>query len=146
VRTVVEPHGVIPLLIQAADPVLQFLREVHSSGSVEIVWHSTWRAAANTDLCPALGLPAFGVSDAPEWDTRDAHAWWKLPAVNRAAESTRPLIWTDDDISGFEAATLRHAALIGRLRERPKTLLISPDRAAGLTPDDLARISHFVAS
>lgn len=137
VRAEIPGTGPMLLPIFAAEPVLAFIRDVVRRGAAEVIWHSTWRSAAVTDLAPVLGLPAIPVSVAPEWTHRDPAVWWKLPAARRVVESGRRLVWTDDDIAVL-------GDQVAELRGRPDTLLIGPDRRAGLTAHDLERIAAFL--
>jgi hypothetical protein len=125
------------LPIQVAEPVLDFVRDVHDSGAAEVLWHSTWRESAVTDLAPLLGLPSIPISVAPEWTQRPLD-WWKLPAARRVVASGRSLVWTDDDIAYY-------AEDLDDLFARPDTLLISPDPVTGLVQRDLDRIAAFLA-
>jgi hypothetical protein len=125
------------LPIFAARPVLDFITRVVASGVADVVWHSTWRAAAVTDLAPTLNLPAIPISIAPEWTQRPERTWWKLPAAQRVVASGRRLVWTDDDIAALPEQ-------VADLEGRADTLLISPDPNTGLTADHLAAIAQFV--
>ena len=107
------------------------------TGAAEVIWHSTWREAAVSDLAPVLGLPTLPISHAPEWTQRPELIWWKLPAARRVVESGRRLVWTDDDIAVVPDQ-------VGDLDARPDTLLISPDPHTGLTADQLRAIADFV--
>jgi hypothetical protein len=129
--------GRMVLPIFTAQPVLDFVAQVAAAGVADVVWHSTWRSAAVTDLAPALGLPALPISVAPEWTDRPAGTWWKLPAAERVVASGRPLVWTDDDIAALPDQ-------VAELAARPDTLLISPDPRTGLTAQHLRAIAEFV--
>lgn len=137
VRADIPELGPMLLPIRVARPVLDFVRDVHDSGAAEVLWHSTWRESAVTDLAPLLGLPAIPISVAPEWTQRPP-GWWKLAAAQRVIASGRSLIWTDDDIAFY-------ADDLGDLVGRPDALLVSPDPVTGLTADDLDRIAAFLA-
>jgi hypothetical protein len=137
VRADIPGSGRMVLPIFVAQPVLDFVTQVHRSGAADVVWHSTWREAAVTDLAPMLGLPRLPVSDAPEWPQRPREPWWKLPAAQRVVESGRRLVWTDDDIA---VVAQQVAGLLGR----DDALLISPPPQSGLTPDHLAQIAAFL--
>jgi hypothetical protein len=137
VRAEIPGGGPMVLPILAAEPVLAFIRDVVRRRTAEVVWHSTWRTAAVTDLAPVLGLPAIPVSVAPEWTKRDPAVWWKLPAARRVVESGRRLVWTDDDIAVL-------GEQVADLAQRPGTLLIGPDRRTGLTAEHLEQIATFL--
>lgn len=137
VRADIPGSGRMVLPIFVAQPVLDFVMRVHASGAAEVVWHSTWREAAVSDLAPVLGLPTLPVSVAPEWTTRPRDVWWKLPAARRVVESGRRLVWTDDDIAVVPDQ-------VADLAAREDTLLISPDPQAGLTADHLTAIAAFL--
>lgn len=137
VITDIPGRGVMSLPILAARPVLDFITDVHRSGSAEIRWHSTWRTAAITSFAPALGLPTtIAMSVAPEWSERPIGQWWKLGAAERAVAAGRRLIWTDDDLRVYGDET-EHVASAGNL-------LLGPYGDTGLTPDELARIAGFL--
>jgi hypothetical protein len=126
---------VFPIL--AAQPVLDFVAGVVRSGAADVIWHSTWRESAVTDLGPALGLPELAISFAPEWTDRSERVWWKLPAAERVVASGRRLVWTDDDIAVLPDQ-------VAELAAREDTLLIAPDPVSGLTGPQLDAIARFV--
>ncbi len=135
-----EIPGLGPMLlpILVAQPVLQFIRDVHQAQTAQVLWHSTWRTAAMTELAPTLGLPPIPISVAPEWTERPP-GWWKLPAAQRVVASGRRLVWTDDDITHYGNE-------LGDLADRQDALLICPDPDTGLTQRDLDRIADFLAA
>lgn len=139
VRADIPGSGRMLLPIFVAQPVLDFVTAVHASGAAEVVWHSTWREAAVTDLAPVLGLPRFPVSVAPEWTARPRDVWWKLPAAQRVVASGRRLVWTDDDIAVVPDQ-------VAELAARADTLLISPDPVTGLIPEQLSAIADFLGN
>jgi hypothetical protein len=125
--------------IKAARPVIDFLTEVHGEGRAEIRWHSTWQRYA-VRVGRQLGLPDFGVQEAPEYQAFGAEDWWKLPAARRVlAEEGRDLLWTDDDadlyLQGDQRAEL---ASLGGL------LIVCPDSRTGLCKKHLRRIARFL--
>lgn len=90
--------------VDAARPVLEFLRQVHESGQADIRWHTTWQDRIGA-VAAKLGLPDFPVEPAPEYSYFDAYyldgcddAWWKLPAIERLADAGYRVLWTDDDL------------------------------------------------
>lgn len=137
VRADIPGSGRMVLPIFVAQPVLDFVMRVQAVGAAEVVWHSTWREAAVTDLSPVIGLPTIPVSVAPEWTARPRDVWWKLPAAQRVVASGRRLVWTDDDIAVVPDQ-------VAALAARDDTLLISPDPQTGLTADHLAAIADFL--
>jgi hypothetical protein len=74
------------------------------------------------------------VADAPEYKAFLAEGvtgWWKRPAAERVlTEESRPLIWTDDDITW----SLRRQGQ-DEIRALGPALLIAPDDRTGLTPE-----------
>lgn len=120
--------------------VALFVREVAMSGAAEVRWHTTWQHEA-VAIERLLGLPQLEVAAAPEYLDRSFTAraireekppWWKLPAAERVLlEEKRPLIWTDDDISG----QLRNYVRAG-------ATLISPNEHIGLSPANLRTIEE----
>jgi len=132
--------------------VVDFIRNAHDSGLVEIRWHTTWQHEAQA-VADLTGLPKFDVAHAPEFlaynqiapaseaerirEGRPRPPWWKLPAAERVMrDEARPLIWTDDDITWSTQAGLRAHAPV---------LLVSPDERTGLTKRQLRKISDFIA-
>jgi hypothetical protein len=142
VRIEVPDRGMLTLPILAARPVLEFITDVVESGAAEVRWHSTWGQSAITTLGPALGLPPIELSVAPEW-ADSAAMWWKIPAARHLAESGRRLVWTDDQLPLYRTDRLG-AGELAALEAWDGALLLAPDPAAGLSPDDLARIAGFL--
>jgi hypothetical protein len=143
--------GGISYPILAAQPVLDFIRDVAASGAADVRWHTTWRHDAVVHLAPALGLPALALEDAPEFDAArhgpsgylgayTGWRWWKLPAARRAIAAGRVLVWTDDDLA--------RTSVRGEIAEEPipadTTLLIAPRPDVGLTPRHLRTIAAFL--
>ncbi|WP_051367208.1 hypothetical protein [Hamadaea tsunoensis] len=138
ITTTARSAGDLEWPLQAARPVLDFLREVHRSGRAEIRWHTGWQHYAG-NVSAALDLPAWPILDCPEYAsaplgvplTEAAEPWWKLPAAQRVADSGRALLWTDDD------ALRQGAAIEG-------ALIIAPDEETGLTPSQLRLIDTWL--
>lgn len=134
--------------LKVAQPVVDFVQEVHDSGLVEIRWHTTWQHAAQ-NVAKELGLPEFPVHEAPEytptaWEGSTVGEWWKLPGAWRVIGSEpgdegRPLVWTDDDI-GFMTTKEQLAAL----RAAGKVLLVEPGSKEGLVKKHLTKIREFI--
>lgn len=126
--------------IKAAGPVIDFIRAVHESGRAEIRWHSTWQEYS-LNVGRLLGLPDFGVQEAPEYKEFDADRWWKTPAARRVLGGEgRDLLWTDDDADRELAPDERaELAAMGRL------LIVCPDSKTGLCGRHLRRIDEFLA-
>ena len=126
---------VLPIFV--ARPVLDFVARVVETGAAEVIWHSTWREAAVSDLAPVLGLPAHADLARAGMDAASRAHLVEAPGGARVIESGRRLVWTDDDIAVVPEQ-------VGDLAARPDTLLISPDPYTGLTPADLAAIADFI--
>lgn len=127
-----------PVRLKVAEPVRDFICEVHEAGLVEINWHTTWQDEAQK-LANWLDLPTFPVFKAPEYFDGARGAWWKLRAIRRFVreEPPRPLLWTDDDIR-FELRGDDDLALDS------KNLIICPDDRFGLSPTQLTRIRTYL--
>jgi hypothetical protein len=98
----------------------------------ELAWCTGWEEKANEYLPWALGLDGplphvvFDPSDRP------AQAHWKLGAIDRHVEPSRPLAWIDD---AHDDGCRTWAA------ERPApTLLVTTDPAVGVTEDEVQRL------
>jgi len=125
--------------IKTARPVVDFLTDVYESGRAEIRWHTTWQGHA-VHVGRQLGLPDFGVQEAPEYKGFETERWWKTAAARRVlAKEGRDLLWTDDD-ADRELGTDERAELsrLGRL------LIVCPDSRTGLCKKHLSRIDQFL--
>lgn len=127
--------------LKVAQPVRDFIRDVHDQGLAEIRWHTTWREEA-WKLSRWLGLPMFPIHHAPEYfQTQNLNPntlWWKLYGANRVlADEGRPLLWTDDGIR-YEVPE------DSRVYLDPHSLIIAPDDRYGLSPSDLDQIRNYL--
>lgn len=129
--------------ILAAQPVVDFIRDVHDQGRAEIRWHTTWQDEA-VAIEKLLNLPTFPVQDAPEWAVHlrgETEEWWKLGAVRRVVtEERRPLVWTDDDADRFQVPAADRALLASAT----PSLVLCPSPYTGLTPKHLRKIDQFL--
>ena len=137
--------------ILAAQPVIDFIRDVHETGRAEVRWHTTWQHDAH-NLAKLLDLPEFPVQDCPEFGERrqglagaawtpTRAGWWKLPAAERVVgEEGRALVWTDDDAN----TGLRDAGGPEALARFAPTLVVCPREHLGLTPKHLRAIDEFL--
>jgi hypothetical protein len=129
--------------IKTAQPVVDFIREIHESGRAEIRWHTTWQQDA-LGVGRELGLPEFAVAEAPEYqqlhEFLDRDRWWKLPAARRVlADEGRILLWTDDDAhTDLRRDERTELSGLGRL------LIVCPDAMTGLCRRHLRRIDAFL--
>lgn len=136
----VEDEEGITWPIKAARPVVEFIKGVHEAGRAEIRWHTTWQAHA-LHVGRQIGLPDFGVQEAPEYKEYGAEGWWKSPAARRIlAEEGRDLVWTDDDADLELGRDERmELATLGR-----RLLIVCPDSRTGLCRKHLRRIDKFL--
>jgi HAD domain in Swiss Army Knife RNA repair proteins len=102
------------------------------SEAFELAWCTGWEEKANEYLPWALGLDGplpHVVFDPSE---RPAQAHWKLGAIDRHVEPSRPVAWIDD---AHDERCVSWAA------SRPApTLLVTTDPAVGLTEAEVARL------
>ena len=102
------------------------------SDAFELAWCTGWEEKANDYLPLALGLDGplpHVVFDPSE---RPAQAHWKLGAIDRHVDRSRPVAWIDD---AHDARCVSWAA------SRPApTLLVTTDPAVGLTDDEVSRL------
>ena len=119
--------GITHFLSSAAGGHLRRLSEDY-----ELAWCTGWEEKANDYLPLALGLDGplphvvFDPADRP------THAHWKLGAIDRHVQASRPLAWIDD---AHDDGCRTWAAA----REGP-TLLITTDPAIGLTAAEVDRL------
>ena len=119
--------GIAHFLSAAAGGHLRRLAE-----RFELAWCTGWEEKANDYLPLALGLDGplphvvFDPSDRP------SQAHWKLGAIDRHVDSSRPVAWIDD--AHDERCVIWAAA-----RDAP-TLLVTTDPAVGLTDGEVDRL------
>jgi HAD domain in Swiss Army Knife RNA repair proteins len=101
----------------------------------ELAWCTGWEEKANDYLPLALGLDGplpHVVFDPSE---RPAQAHWKLGAIGRYVEPSRPMAWVDD---AHDDRCASWAA------QRPgPTLLVTTDPAVGLTEHEVSRLLEW---
>lgn len=141
---------VFPMMI--ARQVVEFINELHSSGAVEVRWHTTWQHDAQK-VADLAGFGKFDVAEAPEFaDYRNFQkqaimdgrpTWWKLPAAQRVVQvEKRDLIWVDDDLP-YEY--FRKAKFDPTLGGEQRVLMVDPYSMTGLTEYELKRIALSAA-
>lgn len=126
---------------QLVDGITHFISETAGrhlrrlSGSFELAWCTGWEEKANDYLPLALGLD--GPLPHVEFDrgTRPPQAHWKLGAIDRHIEPSRPVAWIDD---AHDAGCVSWAAA----RAAP-TLLVTTDPAVGLTDRETERLLEW---
>ncbi len=131
-------HSPPPGRYQLVDGIMHFLSEATGahlrllSEEFELAWCTGWEEKANEYLPLALGLAGPLPHVVFDPDERPARAHWKLGAIDRHVESTRPLAWIDD---AHDDGCASWAAA----RSGP-TLLVTTDPAVGLTADEVNRL------
>lgn len=153
------PHGVVERTWHDIEAVPHSPGPLHLSLSlglelaaldVDIVWVTTWGDLANHHVAPALGwdpLPVL-VDPNPHPPAAAGREVWKARAVDAYVVEHEPpaLVWIDD-LLGVERSALRMT--VDRWLEQGwpgiPSLLVGPDRHAGLSPDDLGQIRDFLA-
>jgi hypothetical protein len=98
----------------------------------ELAWCTGWEEKANDYLPLALGLDGPLPYVVFDDGTRPALAHWKLGAIERHVEPSRPLGWVDD-------AHDEECASWAAVRAGP-TLLVTTDPAVGLTDEQVDRL------
>ena len=101
---------------------------------VTIVWLTTWRSMANSQIGAWLGWPALPVLEPLD---EPGSVTWKLERLREhLAGGSEPFVWIDDHLDAMANETSN--AFAGR------HLLVSPDPAVGLTPSDLELVEQFL--
>lgn len=136
-----------PMLV--AEPVLEFIRDVHRLGLAEIRWHTTWQQQAITQFAPAFDLPDFQLQEG----YKEVNGVWpKIYAYKDLRLEDRPCIWTDDDLDNLSynddpdnwvRSALPRSGSQNFLR-RGNSLLIAPRPTLGLTRRHLKEIADFI--
>jgi hypothetical protein len=98
----------------------------------ELAWCTGWEEKANDYLPLALGLAGPLPHVVFDRGVRPTQAHWKLGAIDRHVEESRPLAWVDD---AHDEGCQSWAAS----REAP-TLLVTTDPAVGLTEVEVDRL------
>jgi hypothetical protein len=98
----------------------------------ELAWCTGWEEKANEYLPLALGLPRPLPHVVFDPSARPVQAHWKLGAIDRHVEASRPLAWVDD---AHDEGCRSWAAA----RPAP-TLLVTTDPAVGLTDEEVDRL------
>jgi hypothetical protein len=108
------------------------------SGDFELAWCTGWEEKANDYLPPALGLNGPLPHVVFEAVDRPAQAHWKLGAIDRHVDPSRPLAWIDD---AHDDGCRSWAS------SRPgPTLLITTDPAVGLTEVEVDRLLSWAGN
>lgn len=130
---------------------------------VEVVWATTWEAAANHYIAPLLGVPdlPLGVSVA-DHEPRFGYVragdapGWKAEALERRYDEDVALVWVDDQAWAYQVDTLAEPpgwvnaeSLVHHgpeaFRAGP-TLVLAPDERVGLTQEHIDRIESWIAA
>jgi hypothetical protein len=104
----------------------------------ELAWCTGWEEKANDYLPMALGLAGPLPHVVFDDGERPLQAHWKLGAIDRQVEASRPLAWVDD-------AHDEGCASWAAAREAP-TLLVTTDPAVGLTHAEVGALLEWAKS
>jgi hypothetical protein len=118
-----------------APALIDRIRTLHVSGTVEVRWATTWCAYA-TQLERMWRLPALerAFNEPLLGSAADAA---KLAAARRVVASGRRLVWTDDEVVPSSGPVHDELTAGGR------ALLIAPAPNRGLQPEHLDAIEAF---
>jgi hypothetical protein len=106
---------------------------------VEIKWLTTWESyGANEVVGLALGWEPLFVLDRTGCDEEP---WWKLHALLRDHDMSRPLVWIDDDLV-YNAEVVLDALAAASAAPH---LLLCPDPMKGITRAHLELVGRFAA-
>lgn len=115
-----------------APQLISRIRTIHASGSVSIVWATSW--CGDTDQLEALfKLPALPSAASQRMEGSD-----KYKAALAVVDSGQKLIWTDDEF------TPEFGPWYDELTKYNSSLLIRPSARRGLRSTDLDRIDQFI--
>jgi hypothetical protein len=122
--------------IKYAQPLLNYIREVHESGCVELRWCTTW-CLDPTGLEKLWGLPQLTrepIAGLNGWAAIVA----KTHAAKRVIESGRRLIWTDDSV------VPKFRDQVEKIARDGQCLLIGPYSRYGLGIAHVQEIESFI--
>lgn len=129
-------------VVRYAPALIERIRELHRSRTVEIQWASTWCGFPNQieELTRRIGLHF----DSAFVDRPESKTWAEMKAEAAVAvlAAGRRLIWTDDDEAGIAPAFY---PAIGAAVRDGRALLIAPRPNRGLQREHLDRIEAFAA-
>lgn len=135
-------------------PVIAWLTGLHTSGRVEIRWHTTWQQDAPR-VGSILGLPEFAVQVCDEFaeaaENGSALAarmirhglprWWKYPAAELVlTDEKRRMIWIDDDIDTELTRATRRV-----LKATHPVELVCPAQGSGITQKHIDQVEARLA-
>ena len=124
-------------VLRWAPPLIDRIRALHGSGTLEVRWCTTWCPEAER-LEDLWGLPELARSLHADPMPRGAECWpLKLDAAWSVLAEGRRLIWTDDE------ALPPPGPERDELTTDNRALLIAPRPARGLQPEDLDHIERF---
>ncbi len=104
----------------------------------DIVWHTTWRDAANEELAPVIGWDPLPVVPCDGWLWMEP-GWWKAPSARAFIEADpRPFVWIDDDLGSADPGEITWV-------QDYDYLLVQPTWEEGLQPASLTVIEDWVA-
>jgi hypothetical protein len=118
-----------------APPLIERIRRLHKTGTVELRWCTTWCADA-TALERLWMLPPLERAF-PDPLREGAASVAKLAAARRVLADGRRLIWTDD------TEVPQGGDVHDELTASGRALLIRPRGSIGLQPEHLDRIEAF---
>ena len=102
---------------------------------VKIVWVTTWRQLANSQIGSWFGWPPCEVIEPRD---SDDPMRWKAEAVRAHVQAGRgPFVWIDDDLCEL-------ASEVKEATANQPHLLLCPDPAVGLTAADVEEIASFL--
>lgn len=144
--TQVRSHGgqKRPYQIIYSPTLISLIRDLHTSGIVEVRWLTTWANGANNHLRHHLGLPELQLAGPhptkKEMKAADGRGvWWKravaLGAIQALAPETK-VVWTDDH--------LVHFPILCEGLAKAGVLAIAPDDMLGLTPTNMDQILSYL--
>lgn len=123
--------------------LIERLNALADREDVQIKWLTTWQEQAISDFTPGTGIngaewPYFS---ATENDLFSYRYWWKLTAIARDVDETKPekVVWIDDELPNQFLAQ-------AWLSENISTILgIGPESTHGLSAKHLWQIEKFLA-
>lgn len=130
------------LIVRWAPALIERIRDLRQSGSVEVKWASTWCGYPDQleELGHRIGLPL----DLAFTDRSESKTWAEMKAEAAVAvlAAGQRLIWTDDDEAGI---ALDFYPAIADADREGRALLIAPRSNRGLQRDHMDRIEAFAA-
>ncbi|MGC4175347.1 hypothetical protein [Demequina sp.] len=141
----IRSHG-IRVWVTYSTSVVDALREIAALPGVEMMWCTTWEAAAPEAFGREVGIGTGWPHVASAAQPADAD-WWKAAAVKGSHKAGYRVVWLDDEIDSWICRPGRpDSEVLGAAWvDNAEVLTVSCDPRIGLTDAEVVDIQEFIA-